>query len=127
MLLSRRLKAVFIKGRKVAGTSVEIALSLLASPEDIVTPIAPGDELERLRLGGRPQNYSADPAVERDYLRSITVSERGAIPHPKAWRPYYNHMPLRELLLQNPEVSDYLIFCVERSPYSKLISWRTGM
>jgi hypothetical protein len=32
-------------------------------------------------------------------------------------------MPLREVLSKHPEAAAYLIVCVERSPYSKLISW----
>ena len=47
MILSEKHKFVFIKGMKVAGTSVEMALSTLCGPHDIVTPISPIDELAR--------------------------------------------------------------------------------
>ncbi len=59
MIYSRQSDFLFIKGRKVGGTSMEIALSILCGPEDIITPITPVDERERLRRGGRgAQNYS---------------------------------------------------------------------
>jgi len=53
MIYSKQNDFLFIKGGKVAGTSVEMALSTVCGPEDIITPITPADELERLRLGGR--------------------------------------------------------------------------
>ena len=52
MILSVRHKFIFIKGMKVAGTSVEMALAPLCGPDDIVTPISPIDEMERLGRGG---------------------------------------------------------------------------
>ncbi len=52
MILSVRHKFVFIKGMKVAGTSVEMALAPLCGPADIITPISPIDERERMARGG---------------------------------------------------------------------------
>ena len=45
MILSRKFRFIFIKGRKVGGTSVEMALSTICGPDDIVTPITPIDVL----------------------------------------------------------------------------------
>lgn len=44
MILSKEHKFVFIKGRKVAGTSVEVFLSEICGKNDIITPITPIDE-----------------------------------------------------------------------------------
>ncbi len=51
MILSERHRFVFIKGRKVAGTSTEMALAALCGPDDIITPISPIDERARLPNG----------------------------------------------------------------------------
>ncbi len=44
MILSKLHKFLFLKGRKVAGTSVEVFLSGICGPEDVITPITPIDE-----------------------------------------------------------------------------------
>lgn len=125
MIYSHELKLVFIKGRKVAGTSVEIALSTLCGPTDIVTPITPIDELERLRLGGRPRNFDDDPAVEQawlEVLRSTPVNQLDRLTLPRS--RFRNHMPLtRVLSVLGPIPEDYVVVGVERSPYAKVLSW----
>src|SRR5690349_10707871 len=124
MILSKKYKFVFLKGRKVGGTSLEIALSQVCGDDDIVTPITPIDELKRIAVGGHPRNYSDNPAKDKAYvelLRRTPPSEFGKIKVAKG--KYRNHMPLtlvRELYGDIP--SDYLFFCAERSPYSKVMS-----
>src|SRR5262245_64154360 len=56
LILSEQFRFVFIKGKRVGGTSVEMALSTICGAHDIVTPIDPIDELERNRLGWRARN-----------------------------------------------------------------------
>jgi hypothetical protein len=58
VILSHSRKFIFIKTRKVSGTSMEISLSQACSGDDILTPISYEDELIRSDLGGcLPQNY----------------------------------------------------------------------
>lgn len=58
MIYLRDPDVLFLKARKVAGTSFEIALSKFAGPEDIITRITPEDENLRASLGFRgAQNY----------------------------------------------------------------------
>jgi hypothetical protein len=125
LILSKKFGFVFIKGKRVGGTSVEIALSTICGSHDIVTPIAPIDELERMRLGARAQNYAAAPECEDAYMRQIQTSPRhmlAQISVPK--ERYYNHMPLREVIaVYGAEVSSFDIICVERSPFAKILSW----
>lgn len=125
MILSHKFKFIFIKGKKVAGTSVEIALSRICGPNDIITPITAVDELQRLRLGGRAQNYSIDPNIEAEYIRDIKATalrDLSRLTVPK--EQYYNHMSLREVInaYERP-LSGYAIVCVERCPYAKILSW----
>ena len=126
MILCREYRFIFIKGVKVAGTSIEIALSALCGPEDIVTPITLVDELTRKTHGYRlPQNYHEDPDVERvhsELLRTLSPGTLVSITLPKG--RFYNHMPLTEVAANLGGIpDDYLIICAERCPYRKVISW----
>jgi hypothetical protein len=125
LILSEKFRFVFIKGKRVGGTSVEIALSQICGSTDIVTPIAPIDELERMRLGGSARNYAIMRQSEAEYISRIETTPRYALAQvdvPK--QRYYNHMPLRELIVvYGPSVSSFEIVCVERSPFAKILSW----
>ena len=122
MILSERHKFVFIKGMKVAGTSVEMALAGLCGPDDIVTPISPIDELAR---GCQSRNYASDRAAELGYLQRLKQTkpeDLETIPGPRAL--YYNHMSLREVLqFYLRPLTGFRIVGIERSPYAKVISW----
>jgi hypothetical protein len=123
MILSEKWKFIFIKGRKVAGTSVEIALSTIVGPNDIVTPITPIDEIERLRRGGRPQNFSDAPSTVAEYISRISSATIAQLPRVKLPQGRYsNHMSLRSVIENYGPATGFLIFCVERSPYSKILS-----
>lgn len=125
MILSESRGFIFIKGRKVASTSVEAALAGICGPGDIVTPITPIDEAARLASGGGARNYSRDPAAEAAYLADLaaTPPERlGEVRQPKG--RFYNHMSLREVVWKTGWSALKLpVVCVERHPYSKILSW----
>lgn len=125
MILSKTHRFIFIKGVKVGGTSIEIALSTLCGPDDIVTPITPIDELKRLENKSGARNYLGTPVAERAYLdtlRRTAVSDLAKLTPPPS--VYFNHMPLRDVLrLQGPAAQDYQVVCVERNPYAKIFSW----
>ena len=56
MIVSHEHRFIFLKTKKTAGTSLELALSQLCGPDDVITPLAPTDEA--LRAGGRgAQNW----------------------------------------------------------------------
>ena len=58
MILCRDLNIIFIKTKKVGGTSFEIALSKYCDEGDILTPITPYDEITRAKLGYQgPTNH----------------------------------------------------------------------
>ena len=58
MIVSHQHRFVFVKTRKTAGTSIEIALAQHCGPDDIITPIDEVDEQIRRNLGHRgPQNF----------------------------------------------------------------------
>ncbi len=50
-IINHKFKFIFIKTRKTAGTSLEIALSKFCDSEDMITRIKPMDEKIRKELG----------------------------------------------------------------------------
>lgn len=61
MILLKKENLLFLKPRKVAGTSFEIALSRFAEDNDIITPISPNDEQTRSVLGfPGPRNFRVE-------------------------------------------------------------------
>jgi len=131
MILSTLRRLIFIKGVKVAGTSVEMALSEICGPDDIVTPIMPRDELERMMRGAGCRNFARDPAAERAYIERfrpfIDGGETDFAKLPKIYHSgkgeYFNHMSLAQVEALHPgDLTGFRIVCAERSPYSKVLS-----
>lgn len=124
MILSHKHKFIFLKTNKTAGTSVEIALSQVCGPDDIITPISREDERLRHSMGGRgAQNYAAP---WRDYS---LVEWKKRILKGKRKKRYYSHMPARHLMELVPQDvwEGYYKFCFERNPWERVISlyyWR---
>ena len=91
MIISHEHKFIFLKTKKTAGTSIELALSQLCGPGDIITPLTALDEA--LRAGGRgAQNWrlhgwwqSPRPLLKRRLFK-FTAEDYG----------FYNHMPAAE-------------------------------
>ncbi|QBX56847.1 hypothetical protein EXE58_16250 [Nocardioides seonyuensis] len=103
MIASHEHRFIFIKTRKTAGTSLEIALSRHCGPDDIITPISPDDEVLRRKAGGRgPQHHDTDPSC-------------------------YAHMTARRVVkvVGRSTWDDYFTFAVERNPFDVVASsWR---
>lgn len=126
MIYSRKHGFLFVKGTKVASTSVEMALTSVCGDDDIVTPISPIDEVARVRSCGRgAQRYSADPKAERAYLDALVAKTPDEVAATKApHEKFYNHMALHEVETLLGELpASTLVFAVERSPYEKIISF----
>jgi len=118
MILSHRHKFIFLKTRKTAGTSIEIALTHLCDENDVVTPISIGDESSRLeRTGQKPRNYILDNA-ERP-LRDDGIIQ------PQKNRDLFSH--IRGIHLRNRIDSavwaSYFKFAVVRNPWEQQVSW----
>jgi hypothetical protein len=118
MILSRKYKLIFIKTAKTAGTSIEVFLSNLCGPQDIVTPIVPPVE------GHQPRNYEGFinpiPEILERPGKFFSVLRHTMTSRTK----FYNHMPAREVKQRVPaEVwNGYFKFCVERNPWDKVLS-----
>ena len=124
MIVSHRHKFIFLKTRKTAGTSVEVALSRFCGDRDILAPIAREDEEIRRYLGYRgPQNFHIPLLKYKPANWAGLVLERR---RPK----YRNHMRAARVrsLVGEKVWNSYYKFCFERNPWDKAISlyyWRT--
>ncbi|AHM03026.1 hypothetical protein roselon_00586 [Roseibacterium elongatum DSM 19469] len=91
-------KILFLKPRKVAGTSLEIALSRFAGPDDIITPITSTDEKARRARGFRgAQNYACkigEIASDPKGLRRVVTK----LEWPRKYRNHIGASDIRDRL-----------------------------
>src|SRR5262245_24051570 len=124
MIISHEHKFIFLKTRKTAGTSVELALRQLCGPDDIIAPIGEAEERRQQALhyqGRPPQNWrvhgwwqSPRPLFKRYWFR-FSPGDYG----------FYNHIPAREAraLLNDDKVwRSYFKFAFERNPWDRQVS-----
>lgn len=103
MIVSHAHRFIFLKTRKTAGTSVEIALSRVCADQDVITRLADDDEALRAELGGRgPQNYEP-PALPRKAFAHLPAEPAKRAVGPVAW-------------------DSYLKFTIERNPWDAVVS-----
>lgn len=118
MIVSHRHKFIFLKTRKTAGTSLEVALSSLCGPDDIITVIRQEDEDVRRQLGYRgPQNYRVPiRRYRRREWRRLLMKRRAT--------EFYNHIPAEEIRQYVGEDiwRSYFKFCFERNPWDRMVS-----
>ena len=102
MIFSHAQKYIFLKNKKVAGSTVEFYLSRFSGPDDIVTQI--GSEPERI-----------PPSLRYLFGRDTRFQNSAG---------YKNHMGGTRLRAKIPtDVWDtYFKFCIEREPLSKTVS-----
>lgn len=112
-IISHRHEFIFVRPRKVAGTSIEIALSRCCGPEDVVIPVG-GDR--QLRF---------DSATDEDDFGIVSSQRDGAV----CWGDERGHgggthLPPRAIRAGiDPDVwNAYFKFTVARNPWDQLVS-----
>ena len=119
MIISYTHEFIFIKPMKVAGTSIEIALSRHCGAADVITPFGKKDEALRTSLGFTgPSGYAKPWAAMglKDWVALGYFRKR-----PKL---YLNHAPARDVRATLPEDTwnRYLKIAVVRNPYDFAVS-----
>jgi hypothetical protein len=128
LIYSKKNNFLFLKGVKVAGTSVEIALSKLCGNQDIISPIANIDERTRVQLKIRhAQNYGPSRKHIKEFIQWLMDVPTDQITSRQAPKGIVNnHMPLRRIYKTlgtlHPEIRDANIFAIVRSPYEQILS-----
>ncbi len=130
MILSKKRRFLFLKTKKTASTSVEIALSHDCGAEDIVTPLTPEDEIKRyLHTGTTAQNFSRDPELEAHVRKLVVGQELYRLeqlwPKLRESSLFYNHIPYDEIInyIAPQQLDLYRIITVERCPQERILSF----
>ena len=124
LIVCHEHKFIFLKTRKTAGTSIEISLSRLTGPGDVVTKLSPRDEKIRLEMGIQPRGYRGrfNPMPEilfgsyRERIQAIREFVKG-----KKFRNHSSSIKIRNRVARGVWDS-YFKFCFERNPWDKTIS-----
>ena len=124
MIISHKYKFIFIKTKKTAGTSLDIALSKYCDENDVITTLTDEDEKLRSQYGGKPPQNTKIPWTNYTFQEWSRLIRKGRVPHCgehwKAWRVRW--------WVGRKIWNNYYKFCFERNPWDKAVSlyyWRT--
>jgi hypothetical protein len=124
-IISHKHKFIFIKNPKIAGTSIEVALSQHIGPEDVLTPLIDLNDKDRISKSEiyiSPQNYIYSSRVNhfKAFPRLLYRTLRPGI-YPQLFIESESAVNLRNMLGKNI-FDSYYKFCFERNPYDKVVS-----
>jgi len=133
MIVSHRYGFVFLKTRKTAGTSVELALRTVLGPDDIATPLSRDEErMAAARHIPGPQNYlrllrDIEPGKIPDLFRSLGNNlKRGngnqRVPVLNPYRQHLNAYKARHKI-GTTNWNRYFKFTIERNPWARTVSY----
>lgn len=122
MIVLHDHKIIYLKARKVASTSFEIALSKFAGQRDIITPISREDEALRKSLGyAGPRNYQKPVSA---ILADMSGRDLRSLVKLRLPELYFNHMSAKRVkMLVDPEIWEtYTKVAAVRNPWDAAVS-----
>jgi Sulfotransferase family len=119
MIVSHKHRFIFLKTKKTAGTSIELALSAVCGRDDIITPLAQPQD-EPLRRGLAPQNWRRPglvPAAWRGMAELFDLSHKAV--------DFHEHIKAEKArrFLGERVWNSYFKFAVERNPWDRQVSY----
>ena len=111
VIISHTFKYIFIKNKKVAGTSVEVYLNKYRGDNDIFTPISPkvqGHVAQNYRGLYKPFNYLKYKKYSPQAFKRLFIDRL----------KFWNHISASQIRERIDEEiwEDYYKFCIERNP-----------
>lgn len=116
MIICHPLKIIYVKTKKVGGTSFEFALSNYCSENCIITEVSPADEKLRIQLGFRSaQNFDFSSPLNRLKFWHKNFGFSGQ---------FRNHIESDRIKQQVPETvwNEYTKIAIHRNPFDALVS-----
>lgn len=119
MIISHKHRFIFLKTQKTAGTSIELVLSQLCGPDDVITSHPPEDE--KLRKGPGPQNVDIPVARRRPGWRMLKLC--GVRPY-KAGIRFSGHMSAADVrrAMDRELFDSYRKVTIVRNPWDREVS-----
>jgi hypothetical protein len=118
VIISHKYRFIFIKSVKTAGTSIEVFLSQICGPDDVITRIKPPHDLHV------PRNFRGNFNPIPELLECGVAHPLRLLNHALLGKRYFSHLTARQARARTPRRiwNSYHRFCVERNPWDKTIS-----
>ena len=127
-IVSLKHKFIFVKTKKVAGTSVEALLREICGEEDIITYVTPRDEDYSIQRGYPSRNWACDKRDEERYMTLVSDQQYDDAMQflNSVKKKYTNHMTAKQLYAamrsDGLNYEDFYKFSIDRHPYTWMIS-----